>query len=99
MTSLVIVQGIELWLNRVKYPVQRAVKNWRQRVLKFNPAHQFTCSWNKKSKQVSLKVKTKKFQTQKILKNHTRKEKERERHKDETSTNDRFKINPTVVTL
>ena len=57
---------------------------------------------------VSLKVKTKEFQTQKIFKNkqtnnQTDKKKntnkEKERHKDEASTNGRFKTNPTVVIL
>ena len=62
-----------------------------------HPAHQTLFSTLKiKVKHVSLKVKTKEFQTQKIL---TQKKKKKERHKDETSTNGRFKTNPTVVIL
>ena len=72
--------------------------------LKFNPAHRFTFSWEKKVDKKVSQSKNKKIPDTKKQKNihkkiPTKKKDKKERHDDKTSTNGRFKTNPVVVIL
>ena len=71
--------------------------------MKFNPAHQFTCSWGEGVDTNFLPKYKQRISRQKIYKKVSQKEKKKrskkERHDDKTSTNGRFKINPIVVIL